>query len=72
MKPEVFYTEVMVPPVAGRRAVVVVQDGQHHTLSKELLDMYDNVVTTSTIVEVVGNCFETQNTLYRQAVPVVA
>lgn len=70
-KPVVKYERRLSPVSVGWPAVVRISS-PHHTLTQAELELYDNVVTTSTVVAVNGDCFETQNTIYRQAVPVVA
>lgn len=65
MKPMIRYSEVIVPPVVGGRAVIQLAE-EHHTLSPMELAVHDHVVTTSTVqsVEEGTGRFETRNTFY--------
>lgn len=62
-KPKIRYSEVIVPPVKGGRAVIRLSEA-HHTISQDRLAAHDNIVTTSTVKDVAGTTFETQNTIY--------
>jgi hypothetical protein len=64
MKPTIRYSEVLSPPVVGQSAVIVLAE-QHHTISQMEQEYHENVVTTSTVLEVDDDgSFETRNTLY--------
>jgi hypothetical protein len=64
-KPMIRYSEIIVPPVVGGRAVIKLAE-PHHTIDSARLQMAGNVVTTSTVQEVEEGTgrFKTLNTFY--------
>lgn len=71
MKPVVKFTTLVTQPVVGETCVLGGVK-EHHTLSKDCLDMYGGVVTTSTVIakgwhtEDGSMLIETLNTRYVQ------
>lgn len=64
-KPMIRYSEVIVPPVVGGRAVIRLAE-EHHTLQHDPIWNPERVVTTSTVewVEDGAARFRTRNTFY--------